>query len=250
LTEEKIKALLRDVKNGELSVDESFEQLRHLPYEDMGFARIDHHRHLRTGFPEVIFCEGKTCEQVEKIARKIIMAGSDLLATRVSVSTAEKITNVLPDVTHHPDARCLTLKQTPKKETKGEILVVCAGTSDIPVAEEAVVTAEIMGSRVKKLYDVGVAGIHRLLMDADILYSATVVVVVAGMEGALASVVGGLVDKPVISVPTSIGYGAAFGGISALLTMLNSCTAGIGVVNIDNGFGGGYLAHTINSLKV
>jgi len=249
MTEGKIRELLTSVSKGGLSVEEAMKSLRHLPYEDMGFAKIDHHRHIRTGFPEVVFCEGKTLEHIERITKKIISSGSDFLATRISDEAAEQIVRVFPNVTHHADARCVSLRQNEKPESNGEILVVCAGTSDIPVAEEAVVTAEIMGSTVKRLYDVGVAGIHRLLMDAESLYAATVIVVVAGMEGALASVVGGLVDKPVVAVPTSIGYGASFGGLSALLTMLNSCATGIGVVNIDNGFGGGYLAHNINSLR-
>jgi len=249
VTQEKIEELLKNIKDGNISVDEGVTKLRHLPYEDMGFARVDHHRHLRTGFPEVIFCAGKTVEHIEQIVDKIISSGSNLLATRVVSDVAEAVTAKFGKVTYHREARCLTLVQSEQPKSKGEILVVCAGTSDIPVAEEAVVTSEVMGSRVRRLYDVGVSGLHRLLMDADVLYSASVIVVVAGMEGALASVVGGLVDKPVVAVPTSIGYGANFGGVSALLTMLNSCAAGIGVVNIDNGFGGGYLAHNINRLN-
>lgn len=223
-------------------------RLRTLPFEDLGFARVDHHRHLRQGAPEVIFCAGKTPAQVAAIAGRLLAAGSNVLATRADESVYEALRPLHPEAAYNPVGRLVTIQIHKPPPLKGTVLVVSAGTSDIPVAEEAAGTARALGSRVETLYDVGVAGIHRLLDKAERLFEARVLVVVAGMEGALASVIGGLVAKPVIAVPTSTGYGASFGGLSALLAMLNSCASGVSVVNIDNGFGGGYTAHLINLL--
>lgn len=241
-----LEALLTNIAAGTITPQEGLEQLRFLPYEDIGFARIDHHRSLRQGVPEVIFCEGKTVEQVRAIGERILSRGSDLLATRIAPQAAEALCALAPQAEYHTMARAVVVQQEVRPVTEGTILVAAAGTSDLPVAEEAMVTARALGSEVKTVYDVGVAGLHRLLDTWDLLMAARVIVVVAGMEGALASVVGGLVDKPVIAVPTSVGYGANFGGLAPLLAMLNSCAAGIAVVNIDNGFGAGYMAHTIN----
>ncbi len=224
------------------------QQLKVLPYEDLGFARLDHHRHLRQGFPEVIFCQGKSIAQITGIARRILASGCDLLATRATPEAYEAVRQLDERAQYNEQARMITLKVRVKKPTAGIVLVITAGTSDIPVGEEAAVTLDMLGSRTERLYDVGVAGLHRLLAKESELAKARVIIVVAGMEGALASVVGGLVDKPVIAVPTSVGYGASLGGLAALFTMLNSCAAGVGVVNIDNGFGAGYLAHSINKL--
>jgi hypothetical protein len=243
-----IEKLLQQVKQGECSVEQALERLKVLPYEDLGFARLDHHRHLRQGFPEVIFCQGKSTSQVEKIVEHILAAGSDLLATRAAPEVYQAVSALDSRASYNELAGTITIQQHSRPKTQGLVLVISAGTSDIPVAEEAAVTADILGSRVERLYDVGVAGIHRLLDEEAKLSQARVIIVVAGMEGALASVVGGLVDKPLIAVPTSVGYGTSFGGLAALFSMLNSCAAGVGVVNIDNGFGAGYLAHSINKL--
>jgi NCAIR mutase (PurE)-related protein len=246
-----LKKLLADVRSGTLDVDEALEQLRGLPYEDMGFAKIDSHRHIRCGFPEVIFCQGKTTNQVIQIVRRMLEGGSNVLATRASREVYEAVREAEPTAEYNELARTITIKKIHREPSEGGlVLVVTGGTADIPVAEEAVVTAGIMGNRVERLYDVGVAGLHRLLGNRDKLFEANVIIVVAGMEGALASVVGGLVDKPVIAVPTSVGYGASFNGLSALLTMLNSCASGVSVVNIDNGFGAGYCAALINRLNI
>lgn len=245
---QKLKKLLEDVKFGQVEPDEAIEQLRDLPFEDIGFAKIDHHRDLRRGFPEVIFCQGKTSTQIAEIASRILNKGGNLLATRASTDIYNAILKIAPSAEYNQLGRIISLIQHQPEYAAGLILVVAAGTSDIPVAEEAVVTAQIMGNRVERLYDVGVAGLHRLLSNAAKLMEAKVIVVVAGMEGALPSVIGGLVDKPVIAVPTSVGYGASFGGIAALLAMLNSCASGVTVVNIDNGFGAGYSAALINRL--
>ena len=242
---ERIRRLLDDVQNGRLEIDEAMRALRALPYEDLGFAKIDTHRDLRTGFPEVVFCEGKTPEQLTAIAGAIAARGGLLMATRADAAAYDAIREVVPDAVYHEKARIVTAGPKRKKSTKGNVLVVSAGTSDIPVAEEAAVTAEVMGNDVVRLYDVGVAGIHRLFAHRDEFERASVVIVVAGMEGALASVVGGLTNKPVVAVPTSVGYGASFEGLSALLTMLNSCAPGVVVVNIDNGFGAGYFASSV-----
>ncbi|MDF2910745.1 MAG: carboxylase family protein [Sporolactobacillus laevolacticus] len=242
-----LKQLLEQIKNGELSIESGLDHLKTLPFEDLGYAKIDHHRKLRNGFPEVIYCEGKTIEQAQGIARSMIDAECNILGTRASREIYEGILQVTPHVTYYEAARCIVINPE-KRITCPEhyIAVVTAGTSDIPVAEEAAVTAETFGNRVERIYDVGVAGIHRLFAKLDLIRGAWVVIVVAGMEGALASVVGGLVDRPVLAVPTSVGYGASFNGLAALLTMLNSCASGVSVVNIDNGFGAAYSASLMN----
>lgn len=241
-----LKDLLSKVKKRKVSLEEALGHLKDLPYKDIGFARVDSHRALRCGFPEVIFCQGKTPQQVVAIARQIIKGKGDLLATRADKKIYQAVLKEFPEAKYHESARAITIKRSTRRPRKGLILVVTAGTSDIPVAEEARVAAELMGNRVEALYDVGVAGIHRLLGHRGLLTQARVIVVVAGMEGALAGVVAGLVDCPVVAVPTSVGYGASFFGIAPLLTMLNTCAAGVSVVNIDNGFGAGYVASLIN----
>lgn len=241
--------LLQDIYDRKIQPNDVLRQLRKLPFENLEFARIDHHREIRSGMPEVIYCEGKSPEQVGLIIKQMGKAGSSILATRLHEEVYKKLKKRVPaNGVYNPVARTLVIEKGRKKKKTGAIVITSAGTSDIPVAEEAAVTADILGSQVEKIFDVGVAGIHRLFDKIDRLQSARVVVVVAGMDGALASVVGGLVDKPVIAVPTSVGYGASFGGLSALLTMLNSCAAGTATVNIDNGFGAGCLAHKINIL--
>ncbi len=248
MDEKSLLELLKSVKSDELSVDDALQKLKNLPYVDLGFAKIDFHRQLRQGFPEVIYCSGKTTEQIVTIFQDLYrQCEGNLLATRASGDIYDAVAAKVPEAQYNELARLIVLRRGEQKQ-RGHILVVSAGTSDLPVAEEAALTAEIMGNRVERLYDTGVAGIHRLLSRLDKLHQARVLIVVAGMEGALASVVGGLVDKPVIAVPTSVGYGASFGGLSALLAMLNSCASGVGVVNIDNGFGAGYLASNINRL--
>jgi len=243
----RLKRLLRNLQSGTVGLAAAVERLRTLPYEDLGFATVDHHRSIRQGFPEVVFCEGKTRAQIVAIARDLLKKGGPLLATRVEPDVAAALGRLDRRAVYHDLARVVVIQRR-KPELRGDILVVTAGTADIPVAEEAKVTAEVMGSRVESLYDVGVAGIHRVLGQQDRLLRARVLVVVAGMDGVLPSVVGGLVDRPVVAVPTSRGYGASFGGLAALLTMLNSCASGVGVMNIDNGFGAGCLAHRINML--
>jgi NCAIR mutase (PurE)-related protein len=243
-----VAQMLTDLQRGKLSVDTVLDRLRHLPYEDLGFARVDSHRAIRQGFPEVIFCEGKTVAHAATIAERCLKRHGTLLATRASREIFKAIKAKEPRAKYYSLSRAIVVKPAHPPRPVGRVLVVSAGTSDIPVAEEAAVTADILGSRVETLYDVGVAGLHRVLDKRAAMDAANVLVVVAGMDGVLPSVVGGLVDKPVIAVPTSIGYGASFGGIAALLTMLNSCAAGIAVVNIDNGFGAGVLAHRINGL--
>lgn len=251
MDEARLTALLAEVAAGQTSVSAATERLRHLPFEQLeGFATLDTHRHLRTGFPEVVFCAGKTDEQCLKIITALAARERLVLATRMRPETAEVLAAAGVGGTYHAAARVYTLFSAPPPERQGLVVACCAGTSDLPVFDEAVLTAETMGSHVERLTDVGVAGIHRLLAHSQILQQANVVIVVAGMEGALASVVGGLVACPVIAVPTSIGYGAHFGGLATLLAMLNSCAAGISVVNIDNGFGGGYSAHMINQRVV
>lgn len=242
-----VKLLLEQVKSGDQSIADALERLRHLPFEDLGDSIVDHHRSLRQGFPEVIFGENKTVEQIERIITALLAKGNNILATRLDEDKAHQLLKSFPAGSWHGDARCLTIEKRPVEITgRGTILVISAGTSDIPVAAEAIVTAKIMGNRVEQLFDVGVAGLHRLLARKEQLFSASVLIVVAGMEGALPSVVGGLVNRPVIAVPTSVGYGAAFGGVAALLGMLNSCASGVTVVNIDNGFGAGYAASLMN----
>jgi NCAIR mutase (PurE)-related protein len=245
---ERLQKLLGRVKTGEITIDEAVEELRHLPFEDLGFAHIDHHRQIRCGFPEVIYCPGKTTEQVVEIFGRLAKKGNNVLASRAEgrVFDALVATGQFPNIRFESDARMIVLEQKAVKPSAGFIAIVTAGTADRPVAMEAKVTAEIMGQRTKFVCDVGVAGLHRLLGHIGSLQQANVVVVVAGMDGALPSVVGGLVDCPVIAVPTSVGYGSSFEGLSALLTMLNSCAAGVTVVNIDNGFGAGFTASLIN----
>jgi NCAIR mutase (PurE)-related protein len=248
LNVERLKALLKELSEGKTSVETVLEALKRLPYEDIGFARIDHHRELRRGFPEVVLCTGKTPDQVAEIVEKMVAAGNNVLATRATAEMYETVKAREPRAEYDADARALTVIVNPVRARRGKVAVVCAGTSDIPVAAEAAATLRMAGNQVEEIRDVGVAGIHRVLDCVETLRQASVVVVVAGMEGALASVVGGLVDTPVIAVPTSVGYGASFGGIAPLLTMLNSCVPGVAVVNIDNGFGAGYLASMINEL--
>jgi NCAIR mutase (PurE)-related protein len=251
LSPERIRELLEGVRAGRTGVDAAMEALKGLPFESLGFATLDHHRALRQGFPEVIFCQGKTTDQVVQIAGRIVEAGVTMLATRADAEKQAALQRAFPEAEVNALGRTALVrsKTAPTPQTLGTVLVVSAGTSDLPVAEEAGVTLSAMGNRVERLYDVGVAGIHRLLAHRDLLASASVIVVVAGMEGALASVVGGLANVPVIAVPTSVGYGASFGGLAALLAMLNSCAAGVTVVNIDNGFGAGMAASLINRVK-
>jgi NCAIR mutase (PurE)-related protein len=244
-----LRTLLLQVQNGQMNLDAAMNQLKKLPFENLGYARIDNHRSVRTGVSEVIFCQGKTISQIQGIVEKISQAHVNILATRAGRDVYEGIREVTEACEYFELARIVVICPEPVKMV-GDIAVVSAGTSDIPVAEEAAVTAEVLGNRVKRIYDVGVAGIHRLLNVCEDLFQANVAVVVAGMEGALASVVGGLVSCPVIGVPTSIGYGASFGGVAALLSMLNSCASGVSVVNIDNGFGAGYQANLINKQAV
>ncbi len=249
MNKQKLEHLLKGVQSGRVSIDQALARLKSLPFEDLGHSRVDHHRSLRKGFPEVIWGEGKTAEQILSIMKGLKEKGQNILITRLEEKKAENIRSLFAKSRYYPLSKVLTFFTHPvKKEGKGKILVITAGTTDIPVAEEAAVTAEMMGNHVETLYDVGVAGIHRLLSQKRRLDEARVLIVVAGMEGALPSVVGGLVDKPVIAVPTSVGYGASFGGIAALLAMLNSCASGVAVMNINNGFGAGYMASLINRL--
>ncbi len=242
-----VERLLRDLKDGKVTVKEAMEGLRALPYEDLGFAKIDSHREIRRGIPEAVYCPGKTTDQIVAIVKRMVASHSLALATRASPEIFERIQESLDGtpVAYHERARLVVAGKTPPAR-RGNVLVVTAGTSDIPVAEETAVTAEVLGNHVTRLYDVGVAGIHRVLDQRGLLEKAKVVVVVAGMEGALPSVVAGLVDVPVIAVPTSVGYGASFDGLAALLAMMNACSPGVAVVNIDNGFGAGYLASVMN----
>ncbi len=248
MNETKLRQLLADVRDRHLSIETAGRRLKSLAIHDLNFAKVDGHRSLRKGFPEVIYCEGKTPTQIVKIADKILQHNDNLLATRCAPEAVRALRRAFPKARHHAAARIVTVVKKPLPKHPGVIAVLCAGTTDIPVAEEAAVTADIMGNTVKRFYDVGVAGLHRLLAVNEELLAANVLIVVAGMEGALPSVVGGLVDKPVIAVPTSVGYGASFGGIAALLAMLNSCASGVTVVNINNGFGAGYAASLINQL--
>ncbi|HEY5556980.1 nickel pincer cofactor biosynthesis protein LarB [Acetobacterium sp.] len=246
---DQLTKLLEDVKNHQCDVNAALEQLKNLPYEDLSYAMVDHHRELRNGHPEVIYSPGKTLDQIKGIVQNMLdRSTGNILASRADRNVFEAIKSITPDAVYYEEARSVVVKRVEYKTTEDYILVITAGTADIPVAEEAAITAMVMGNQVKRLYDVGVAGIHRLLGNVPVINHAKVIIVVAGMEGALASVVGGLTDKPIVAVPTSIGYGASFGGISALLGMLTSCAGGIGVVNIDNGFGAACLASKINKL--
>jgi NCAIR mutase (PurE)-related protein len=248
MTEDQLRALLEDVRNGATDVDSALERVRHLPFEDLGFAKVDHHRALRHGMPEVIFGLGKTTDQVIAIAGKLLERSDNVLITRTNPDMAQRVIEELPDAEYFPLSGAIRFWRNREIRGKGKIAVVCAGTSDIPVAEEAQVTAEAMGNEVDSIHDIGVAGIHRLISNRARLAEARVIVVCAGMEGALPSAVGGLVSVPVIAVPTSVGYGASFHGLAALLGMLNSCSSNVTVVNIDNGFGAGYVASLINRL--
>jgi len=241
-----LRALLESVRQGSTSMDEALATLRQLPFTDLGFARLDNHRALRRGFPEVVLCTGKRTEHVAAIMARMAEGPGPVLATRAAPEVYAAVREAVPAARYHDLARLIVYEPTPLPKRGGRILVISAGTADLPVAEEAAVTAEVMGNRVERLFDVGVAGLHRLLANLDQLLGAAVLIVVAGMEGALPSVVGGLVARPVIAVPTSVGYGASFGGLAALLGMLNSCASGVTVVNIDNGFGAGFAASLMN----
>ncbi len=247
MTPERLREILREVAAGTLRAEDALEVMKSLPFEDLGFAKVDHHRSLRSGLPEVIFGEGKTTDQIIAIARRLRDAGHGVLITRLASDQASDVVRAVPELTYATEARVAWFRPRERElEAHGTIAIVAAGTSDAPVAEEAALTAEFLGNPIQRIYDVGISGIHRLLAHQEQLRQATVLVVVAGMEGALPSVVAGLIDKPVIAVPTSIGYGASFGGLAALLAMLNSCAAGVTVVNIDNGFGAAVAAALIN----
>lgn len=248
MVKDELRQLLEDVKSNKVEVGDALSKLKNLPYEDIGFAVLDHHRALRKGFPEVIFCQGKTVDQVAQIFNKLCGGERSVLGTRAAPEAYEAVEKIYPDAEYNQMARTIVVRRGDEPPKKGNVLVMSAGTADMPVAEEAAITAEIMGNNVLKSYDVGVAGIHRLLGKLELINWAHVIIVVAGMEGALASVVGGLADQPVIAVPTSVGYGASFNGLSALLCMLSSCASGVGVVNIDNGFGAGALANAITMM--
>jgi NCAIR mutase (PurE)-related protein len=249
MTRNEIENLLREVKDGNKSIEQALEILRDFPYTDLGFARIDHHREMRTGYPEIVYCAGKSIGQVAEIFR--IMSGKEnnVIGTRANEDMFTAVKQLVPSAVYFPEARIISVRKKELTYPDSKIAVITAGTSDIPVAEEAAVTAELLGNKVLRIFDAGVAGIHRLVDKLPEIRGCRVIIVIAGMEGALASVVGGLVDKPVIAVPTSVGYGANFAGISALLAMLTSCSAGVTVVNIDNGFGAGFSASMINQMK-
>ena len=243
-----IRKLLQRVKDNETEIETAMKIIEDLPYTDLEFAKIDNHREIRVGYPEVIYCEGKTVEQVKSIIEFMLTNDNNILATRANEKMYEAVKTICAEAKYNPMGRTITIRKREEALTDSYIAIISAGTSDLPVVEEAAETAIILGNRVEKIVDVGVAGIHRLFSKMEIIRGAKVVIVIAGMEGALASVIGGLVDKPVIAVPTSVGYGANFGGLSALLSMLNSCASGVSVVNIDNGFGAGYNASIINKL--
>jgi len=249
MTRNEIENLLREVKAGAKSIEEALCILKDFPYTDLGFARIDNHREIRTGYPEIVYCAGKTTDQVIEIFRVMAEKENNVIGTRADSDMYNKVKAVIPDAVYYPIARIMSIQKKKLSPPESKIAVITAGTSDMPVAEEAAVTAELLGNNVIRIYDAGVAGIHRLVDKLPDIRKCRVIVVIAGMEGALASVVGGLVDLPVIAVPTSVGYGANFGGISALLAMLTSCSAGVTVVNIDNGFGAGFSASMINKMK-
>ena len=244
-----VEKLLKDVKNGKSTIEEALNVLKNFPYTDLGFARIDHHREMRTGYPEIIYCAGKSVDQVKEIVRVMSEKENNLIGTRANQEMFDAVKSILPDAVYYPIARIISVQKKKPASPKTRIAVITAGTSDMPIAEEAAITAELLGNNVLRIYDAGVAGIHRLVDKLPEIRNCRVIIVIAGMEGALASVVGGLVDKPVIAVPTSVGYGANFGGISALLAMLTSCSTGVTVVNIDNGFGAGFSASMINNME-
>jgi len=244
-----VEKLLKNVKNGGTSVDEALDVLKNFPYTDLGFAKIDNHREMRTGYPEIIYCAGKTTYQVKEIVRVMSEKENNVIGTRANQEMYDAVKSIIPDAVYYPMARIISVQKKKPASPETRIAVITAGTSDMPVAEEAAITAELLGNKVLRIYDSGVAGIHRLVDKLPEIRSCRVIIVIAGMEGALASVVGGLVDKPVIAVPTSVGYGANFGGISALLAMLTSCSTGVTVVNIDNGFGAAFSASMINKME-
>lgn len=248
MNKEDIKSLLEDVRENRINIDKALEKLQDLPFKDLGFALIDNHREIRVGYPEIIYCEGKTANQVREIIKFMLTKNNNILGTRADEDMYNAVKEICEEVEYNKLGRTLTIKKKEQPLTDSYIAIVAAGTSDLPVVEEAYETAKILGNRVKKITDVGVAGIHRLFSKLDVIRGAKVIIVIAGMEGALASVIGGLVDKPVIAVPTSVGYGANFKGVAALLSMLNSCASGVSVVNIDNGFGAAYNASIINKL--
>lgn len=248
MNKEDIKLLLEGVKNNKINIEEALEELEDLPFKDLGFAKIDNHREIRVGYPEVIYCDGKTVEQVREIVKFMLTKDNNILGTRATEEMFNAVKGICSEAEYNKLGKTITIRKKEQPVTNSYIAIVAAGTSDLPVVEEAYETAKILGNRAIKIIDVGVAGIHRLFARLDVIRGAKVVIVVAGMEGALASVVGGLIDKPIIAVPTSVGYGANFGGISALLSMLNSCASGVSVVNIDNGFGAAYTASMINKL--
>ncbi|GAA0069951.1 nickel pincer cofactor biosynthesis protein LarB [Clostridium sardiniense] len=248
MDKQSLENLLKAIKEDKVSINDALEELTTLPFTDLGYAKIDNHRELRNGYPEVIYCEGKSIEQVVGIIENMLLRNKNILATRANEEMYNAVLSICDNAKFNKLGRTITIEKSTKKVSDSYIAIVTAGTSDIPVAEEAAITCEIFGNRVERVYDVGVAGIHRLFDRLDILRGAKVLIVIAGMEGALASVVGGLVDKPIIAVPTSVGYGAHFNGLAPLLTMLNSCASGVSVVNIDNGFGAAYTASMINKL--
>ena len=248
MDKEEIKVLLEGVKDNKINIEEALEKLEDLPFKDLGFAMIDNHREIRVGYPEVIYCEGKTVDQVREIVRFMHTKNNNILGTRASGEMYNAVKEICKEAEYNKLGRTITIKKKEHTLSESYIAIVAAGTSDLPVVEEAFETAKILGNKAIKITDVGVAGIHRLFSRLDVIRGAKVVIVIAGMEGALASVIGGLVDKPVIAVPTSVGYGANFGGLAALLSMLNSCASGVSVVNIDNGFGAAYSASIINKL--
>jgi pyridinium-3,5-biscarboxylic acid mononucleotide synthase len=248
MNKESLKSILSQVQEGTINIDNALAKLKDFEYKDLGFAKVDNHRTIRTGYPEVIFCQGKTDQQVADIVAYMNTRENNILATRADEKTFEAVKKVCPEAVYNQLARTITVRKIEEKKSENHIALISAGTSDLPVAEEAAITAEIFGNSVKRYYDVGVAGIHRFYDHVSEIREARVLIVVAGMEGALPSIVGGMVDKPVIAVPTSVGYGAAFNGLAALLGMLTSCASGVSVVNIDNGFGAGYLAGMINKL--
>ncbi|MFO7852790.1 MAG: nickel pincer cofactor biosynthesis protein LarB [Bacteroidota bacterium] len=248
MNREGLKKILAELSEGKINIEEALEKLKYFPLSDLGFARIDHHREIRTGYPEIVFCEGKTIGQVRDIFKHISVSGQNVIGTRANIDKFNAVHKIAPEAVWHEEARIISLIREKHKVAASPVAVITAGTSDIPVAEEAAVTCELLGNNVTRIYDAGVAGIHRLLDKLPEIKKCRVVIVIAGMEGALASVVGGLIDKPVIAVPTSVGYGANFKGVSALLAMLTSCASGVSVVNIDNGFGAGFNASMINHL--
>jgi pyridinium-3,5-biscarboxylic acid mononucleotide synthase len=249
MNSKEVEKLLNEVKKGDKSIEDALEVLKNFPYTDLGFARIDHHREIRTGYPEIIYCAGKSVDQVKEIFRVMSEKENNIFGTRANPEMYDAVKSIATDAVYHPVARIISIQKKKPELSKSRIAIITAGTSDIPVAEEAAITAELLGNDVLRIYDAGVAGIHRLVDKLPEIRICRVIIVIAGMEGALASVVGGLVDKPVIAVPTSVGYGANFGGISALLAMLTSCSTGVTVVNIDNGFGAGFAASMINKLE-